>query len=158
MDVANHLDYFRKQHQDFLGFLNDWDLALDLIAGGDNDKTLQGLARVRALEPELQAIQAHCASEERNIEEPFHTYLPKNQVETLQAEHEDLTRLLGNLFTELRFATVGETDRALRAGRRVSEFTRRHIQFEEQLLDEIEKKLGQDAEQKVLLRYTQAPD
>lgn len=158
MDVGNRLDYFRKEHQDFLRFLNDWDLALDLIASDDSRKNLQGLNNLRALEPGLQAIQAHCASEERTVEEPFHAFLQKSQVETLQTEHEDLTRLLGNLFTELRFATLSQTDRALAAGHRVSEFTRRHIEFEEKLLAEIAQKLAQRAEEKLLLRYTQSPD
>lgn len=158
MEIGNRIDYFRKEHQDFVRFLDDWDLALSLIAGDDRRQNLQGLNRLRALEPGLQAIQSHCASEERTVEEPFHAYLQKGQMEALQAEHEELTRLLGSLFTELRFATLSQTSRALSAGRRVSEFTRRHIQFEEQLLAEIEQKLAQQAEQRVLLRYTQSPE
>ena len=158
MDVGKDLDYFRKERQDVLRFLDDWDLALDLIASDDNRKNLQGLDRLRALEPGLQTIQAHCASEEHTVEEPFHTYLEKGQIEALRTEHEELTRLLGNLFTELRFATLGQTSRTAIAGRRVSEFIRHHLQFEETLLAEIEEKLAREAEEKMLLRYTQSPE
>jgi hypothetical protein len=44
------------------------------------------------------------------------------------------------------------------AGRHLAGFTRKHILFEETLLAEIEKKLAEEAEQKLLLRYTQAPE
>ncbi len=66
--------------------------------------------------------------------------------------------MLEDLFTELRFATLYQTERAINAGREVATLARRHIQLEEELLAEIERKLSEEAEQKLLLRYTQAPE
>lgn len=158
MDVATRLNYFHKEHQDFLRFLDDWEMALDLTASEKEEQRLQGIERLRELRPELQALRDHCTSEERNIEEPYRALLEKGQIDLLRAEHEELTRLLTNLFSELRFATIYETERARVAGLRVSAFTRRHISFEEKLLGEIENQLAQETEEKLLLRYTQASE
>jgi hypothetical protein len=158
MDVVTRVDYFRKEHQDFLRFLGEWESALDVTASQDEHEVVPALERLRALQPQLQALREHCSSEERNIEGPYHTYLEQGQIEALRAEHQHLARLLSDLFSELRFATLYQTERARAAGDRLAEFTRQHILFEEKLLAEIEIKLAQEAEEKLLLRYTQAPE
>lgn len=158
MDVGTRLDYFRKEHHDFLHFLDEWEMALKLTSSEDERESVLGLERLRELAPQLRALQDHCASEERNIEGPYHGYLEKGQIETLHTEHEHLTRFLNDLFTELRFATLYQTEKARAAGRHVATFTRQHIEFEEQLLKEIEENLAHEAEEKLLLRYTQSPE
>lgn len=158
MDVGTRVDYFRKEHRDFARFLDDWELALELTASKDPQESLRGLNRLRELQPQLEALHNHCTSEERNAEGPYRAYLEKGQIDTLRTEHGQLTRLLGDLVSELRFATLYQTERACAVGRQVASFTRRHILFEEQLLTEIEQKLSKEAEEKLLLRYTQAPD
>jgi hypothetical protein len=158
VDVVTRVDYFRKEHQDFLHFLGDWESALDVAASQDEQQVVLGLERLRALQPQLQALREHCASEELNIEAPYHAYLEQGQIEALRAEHQHMARLLSDLFSELRFATLYQTEPARAAGHRLAEFTRQHILFEEKLLAEIEKKLAQEAEENLLLRYTQAPE
>lgn len=158
MDVGTRVDYFRKEHHDFLGLLDDWDLAVELTADKDERESLRGLNRLRELQPQLEALHAHCTSEERNVEGPYRAYLEKGQIDTLRAEHEQLSRLLVDLFTELRFATIYQTERARLAGRQVATLARKHILFEEKLLEQVEKKLAEEAEEKLLLRYTQSPD
>ena len=158
MDVGTRVDYFRKEHQDFLRFLDDWERALGLLADKDAEESLRGLNRLRELQAQLHALRDHCTSEERNVEGPYRGYLEKGQINTLRAEHEELARLLGDLFSELPFATLYQTERVRMAGSHVAIFTRRHLLFEEKLLEEIERKLAEEAEQKMLLRYTQSPD
>src|SRR5579884_1342588 len=155
MDLGTRMDYFRKEHQDFLQFLNDWDRALELAASKDAETCVRGLHRLRELQPNLRAIQSHCSSEERNVEGPCRDYLENGQLDKLKQEHHELSRLLENLFAELRFATVYQTERALNTGRETADLLRLHIRFEEELLAEIERKLAEEAEQKLLLRYTQ---
>lgn len=158
MDVATRMDYFHKEHQDFLRFLEDWDEALETTASQKPDECVRGLNRLREMQPNLKAIKSHCTSEERNVEGPYNEYLEPGQLERLKTEHRDLSRVLEDLFSELRFATLYQTDRALNAGREAASLARKHIEFEEDLLAEIERKLSEEAEQKLLLRYTQSPE
>lgn len=158
MDVGTRIDYFRKEHQDFLRFLEDWDREMKLTASEDPEQCVLGLNRLREMQPKLKTIKAHCSSEESNVEGPYREHLAEGQLERLRKEHRDLSRMLENLFVELRFATLYETERTLAVGRETAALARRHIQFEEELLAEIEQKLAEEAEQKLLLRYTQAPE
>jgi hypothetical protein len=158
MDVGTRMDYFRKEHQDFLLFLEDWDRAIEMATSKDPEECVRGLNRLREMQPGMKAIKAHCTSEESNVESPYHEYLEEGQFELLKKEHRDLSRMLEDLFVELRFATLYQTERAINAGREAAALARRHIEFEEKLLAEIERKLAEEAEQKLLLRYTQAPE
>jgi hemerythrin-like domain-containing protein len=158
MDVGTRIKYFHKQHQDFLRLLDEWESVIETAGSSDGEECVRGLARMRELHPELKEIEAHCLSEERNVDSPYRKYLQEGQLETLESEHQDLARLLTELFTELRFATLYQTDRARQVGRATSALARRHIQFGETLLNEIEQKIGEEAEQEVLLRYTQSPE
>jgi hypothetical protein len=158
MDVGTRMEYFRKEHQDFLHFLNQWDQAVETTASKDAEQCVRGLHELRDMKPNMKAIKDHCTAEERNVEGPYREYLEEGQLDELKKEHRDLSRLLEDLFTELRFATLYQTERAVAAGREVSALVRRHIQFEEKLLMAIEQKLAEEAEQKLLLRYTQAPE
>jgi Hemerythrin HHE cation binding domain len=158
MDVGTRLDYLRKEHQDFLQFLEEWDRILEQTASKDSEECVRGLNRLREMQPNMKALRNHCATEERNVEGPYREYLEQGQLEELKKEHRDLSRMLEDLFTELRFATLYQTERAINAGHEVSVLARHHIQFEEELLVEIERKLAEDAEQKLLLRYTQSPE
>jgi hypothetical protein len=158
MDVGTLLDYLRKEHQDFLHFLEEWDKVLDQTASKDPEESVRGLTRLREMQSNMKALRAHCSAEERNVEGPYREYLEKGQLDKLTAEHHDLSRLLENMFSELRFATLYQTERAIDAGHEVAALARSHIQFEEELLQEIERKLSQEAEEKLLLRYTQSPE
>ena len=158
MDVGTRMDYLRKEHQDFLRFLEEWDQVLDQTASRDPEECVRGLNRLREMQSNMKALRGHCNSEERNVEGPYREYLEEGQLERLKREHHDLSRLLENIFSELRFATLYQTERTIAAGHEAAALARRHIQFEEELLQEIERKLSQEAEEKLLLRYTQSPE
>ncbi len=158
MDVGTRIEYFHKQHQDFLRLLGEWESAVELAGSGDDEECVRGLARMRELQPELKEIESHCISEERNVESPYRKYLQAGQLETFEKEHRDLERLLAELFADLRFATVHQTDRVRQAGSEIATLARRHIQFEDKLIEEIERKLAEEAAEKILLRYTQSPE
>jgi molecular chaperone GrpE (heat shock protein) len=158
MDVGTQLDYFRKQHADFLLFLDNWDKALQLAASSEDADCLRGLKMLREMQKDLEVIRGHCRSEERNIETPYHAYLDSGQLEKLESDHHELARLVTDLFRELHFATLYQTERVLTLGREFAGFTRRHILEEEKLLGQIETRIGKEAEEKLLLRYTQSPE
>jgi hypothetical protein len=158
MDVGTQLDYFRKEHADFLLFLDAWDKALELAASPKDEECLHGLTTLREMQKDLNVIRNHCSSEERNIEAPYHSYLDGGQLEKLKSDHRELARLVTDLFRELHFATLYQTERARTLGRQVADFTRQHILEEEKLLDQIEARIAKEAEEKLLLRYTQSPE
>lgn len=158
MDVSTRLDYFRKEHQDFLRFLEEWERTLETLGSADPDSIRKALSRLREMQPNLKAIESHCSSEEMNVADPYRNFLEKGQLEQLKKEHLDLSRMVTDMLSELRFATLYETARARSAGHELAGFVRRHMRFEEKLLEEIDDKLSEEAEEKVLLRYTQAPE
>jgi hypothetical protein len=158
MDVSTRLDYFHKEHEDFLRFLDDWERTLETLASKDQDSVRTALSRLREMQPNLKAIESHCSSEELNVEDPYRNFLEKGQLEQLKKEHLELAHMVTDMLSELRFATLYETERARSAGHELAGLVRRHMRFEEKLLEEIADKLSAEAEEKVLLRYTQAPE
>jgi hemerythrin-like domain-containing protein len=158
MDVGTQLEYFRKEHQDYLRFLDRFEPALAELASPEDRACLHGLKALRGMEGEIREIASHCSSEERAFEEPYRSYLKQGQLDHLEEQHQELRRLAGTWFAELRFATLDRTQAALGVGRQLAAFLCRHITLEEKLLAEIERKMSEEAEQKLLLRFTQAPE
>lgn len=156
MDVATRLDYFRNEHEEFLRFLRDWELTLEATASKNLKEVALVLNRLRQLQPRLQAIRNHCVSEERRVDVPYREYLHPHEILRLREEHLALGGMVSDLFAELRFATIYETHRARAIGQEVVNFARTHIEFEKTLLDAIERRLSEEAEQEVLLRYSHA--
>lgn len=145
MDAAPGLDYFRKEHQNLLLFLGEWERALKTTASKNAAETVKGLNRLRELQPNLEAIRNHCCAEERKLEGAYSEYLEKGQFEELRHQHLELDQLLGDVLSELRFATVYEVERACWAGLELATCARRHIDFEEKLLGETARKLSEAA-------------
>lgn len=147
MDPNTQLQYLRKEHQDIGRFLERFGAALDLINGREDESRRQGLQQLRDLEAQLQAIQHHCDSEERNLEAPYGAYLQPHQFETLRQEHQRLGRLTQGIVAELQFATTNHIDSTYRLGQELTQFLGQHITYEETLLTEIERGLTAQAHQ-----------
>jgi len=152
MDLRSRLDYFRKEHDEILHFLNDWKNALKMAGGDGDDERRKGLAELRRFENELLSIQEHCHAEERTVDSPFQIYLDDVSLTRLAQEHELLRQLSNDFLRELRFATLMRTNEVVRLGNALLEQLRRHIAHEAALLEQIEE--GRAAEEKLLLRYT----
>ncbi len=141
MDPKTQLQYFRNEHQDIGRFLEQFVAALNLIQSKQDARRSKGLSRLRELQPELEAIQHHCYSEEKSLESPYGAYLKNHQLETLRQEHERMGRLTQDVTAELQFATTNQTDKVMALGRELAQFVRQHIAYEETLLTEIEQGL-----------------
>lgn len=142
MDPKTQLQYFRKEHQDIRRFIEQFAAALDHVNGKQDEGRRRGLDELRDLQAELQAIQHHCDSEERNLESPYGAYLQTHQLETLRKEHKRLGRLTLGIVAELQFATTNQTQNIVGLGQEFTQFVRQHIAYEETLLTEIEQGLG----------------
>jgi len=152
MDLRSRLDYFRKEHDEILRFLNAWEGALKMAASDGDDERRKGLTELRRFENELLSIQEHCHAEERTVDSPFQIYLDDVSLTRLAREHELLRQLSNDFLRELRFATLMRTNEVVRLGNALLEQLRRHIAHEAALLEQIEE--GRAAEEKLLLRYT----
>lgn len=156
MDVATRLDYFRKEHEEFLHFLHDCEYTLKATVSRNLKEVAQLLDRLRQMQPRLEAIRNHCFCEDLGIEGMYGEHLAHDQLVRLRHEHFALGGLVTDLFAELRFATKYEISRARGTGQEVVAFARQHIDFEQELLEEIERKLIGEEEQEQPLRYFQA--
>jgi len=152
MDLRSRLEYFHKEHDEILRFLNDWESALKMAASDRDDERRKGLAELRRFENELLSIEEHCHAEERTVDSPFEIYLDDVSLARLAQEHELLRQLSTDFLRELRFATVMRTTEVVGLGNALLEQLRRHIAHEALLLRQIEE--GRAAEEKLLLRYT----
>lgn len=153
MDLRSRLDYFRKEHEEILRFLNNWERALKMAASESDEERLKGLEELRRSENDLMSIQEHCHAEERTVESPFQIYLDDASLARLAQEHELLRQLSNDFLRELTFATIFRISELVRSGSALLEQLRRHIAHETELLKQIEE--GKAAEEKLLLRYTQ---
>ena len=70
MDPKTQLQYFRKEHQDIHRFIGQFGAALDSFKVSRTNGAEKDRDELRELQAELQAIQHHCDSEERNLESP----------------------------------------------------------------------------------------
>ena len=138
MDLRSRLDYFRKEHDEILAFLKDWENALQMAAHDSDEQRLKGLVELRKMENDLLGIREHCRDEERTVESPFQIYLDDASLARLAEEHELLRRLSNNFLRELTFATMFRTDELVGLGRELLEQLRRHIALETTLLKQVE--------------------
>lgn len=152
MEFTLQLDYFRKEHQDVLGFLANWENTLRLLTSSRDTQRLNGLRELREMEGDLQAVKDHCSFEEHNLESRYRSYLQGKQLEQLMEEYEDIRRLVQDLHSDLQFASLETIEGLPEQGRRVAEVLRRHILLEEKLLDEIEQALTREELRKVFER------
>jgi Hemerythrin HHE cation binding domain len=147
MDPVTQLDYFRKEHVDILRFLEKWDGTVSLITSKDDERRTKALSELREMQSELQAIRNHCYSEDRNLESAYRSYLKKEQFCTLTNKQQELGRLVQDMLRELQFATMDQIDNIAGLGRQLAELVRRHIVYEETLLNEIEQGLALQTKQ-----------
>lgn len=154
MDLRSRLDYFRKEHDEILRSLNDWERALKKAASEGDDERRKGLAELRRFESQLLSIAEHCHAEERTVDSPFQIYLDDASLARLAQEHESLRQLTNDYLRELQFATLLRTTEVVRQGTALLEQLRRHIAHETALLKQIED--GRAAEERILLRYTES--
>lgn len=157
MDLRPEIQHFHGEHQDILRFLKDWEEALTQATSEDEALRCTGLTRLRQMEPKLLAIQEHCRQEEQSVDSAFRLYLDSQTFEQLQAEHDLLDQFAEAYLDELRYITTPPpAERLIGLGRRLVHQLHEHIRSEEQMLERIGE--CAEAEEKVLLRYTQSAE
>jgi hypothetical protein len=157
MDLHNQLERYRKEHDEILRFLREFDAALKQAGETAIEQRRIGLEQLREIEGKLIEIRQHCSEEEKSVQSPFRLYLNDVELEDLQSEHQFLEQLSQSFCTELKILTSPPpTGVLVRLGRRLLEELRRHIAREEGMLIQIEE--NSQAEEKVFLRYSQSAE
>jgi hemerythrin-like domain-containing protein len=157
MDLQLELERYRREHDQILRFLKEWEAALQGAASESDERRCQGLARLCELEPQLAAMVKHCEEEEKTLDSRFQLYLDEQAIEHLRREHAQL-RELGRSYTHLlRILTATPPTRSLvDLGQQLVGQLRRHIAYEEGLLKQIED--GSTAQGKAAAQSKQAPE
>ncbi len=154
MDLHRRIDCYRKEHDQILHFLKEFDAALTRAAADSEKERRAGLAQLLEMEDKLAEIRQHCREEEQNVESPFQIYLDEFALEDLHTEHDLLERHSHDFCAELVAVTAPPpTETVVHLGRRLLEQIRLHIAREESLLKQIAD--GHAAEERLFLRYTQ---
>lgn len=157
MNLRAPLRHFHEEHAEILEFLNDWEQALRLAASEDPEQRCDGLRRLREMRGRLSGIQRHCQEEEQSTRSAFRLYLDDEMCAQLRTEHDALEQLSDDYLEELEAVTAPPPAGQLVAvGHRLVEQLRRHIAFEEKLLEHACQ--SAEAEEKFMLRYTQAAE
>ncbi len=154
MDLPRQLEHYRKEHDEILRFLREFDETLTLASDEAEETRRLGLARLRGMEETLAGIREHCRAEEQNVESPFQIYLDDYALEDLHVEHLSLEKHSHDFCAELVAVTAPPpTEDLVRLGWQLVDELRRHIAREGGLLKQVAD--GRTAEEKIFLRYTQ---
>jgi acetyl-CoA carboxylase beta subunit len=154
MNLRTPLQHFHGEHAEIIEFLKNWEQALDLAVSADPEQRCQGLRWLREMRGRVTSIREHCREEEQSARSAFRLYLDDEMFEQLRTEHDMLERISDDYLEELEAATAPPpAERLVEIGRRLVEQLHRHIVFEEKLLEQACQ--SADAEEKLMLRYTQ---
>ena len=139
MEFREQLAQFRREHDSFLLFLRDFESALNLASGPEEEKREVGVVRLRALEPRFAEIRRHCREEERTLEVPCRSLVDDEAMELLHADHELFEQLVVGFRLELRrFTSPPPPDELFVSGCLLLDHLRHHIAFEEGVLKQVE--------------------
>jgi hemerythrin-like domain-containing protein len=138
MDPRETVKRFRQEHDEFLRFLELWESALARAASDDPETRRCALHELVELDHFLAALPEHCREEERE-DARLQLYLDDAVFEQMRQQHALLERLTAAFRSELRALTTPPPAKELAAhGRELLAHLRRHIEFEEKLMKEIE--------------------
>ena len=88
MDLHRELERHRKEHDEILRFLKEFDGALALATAESDKERGAGVAQLSKMEEKLAEIREHCREEEQSIESPFEMYLDDYALDDLHIEHQ----------------------------------------------------------------------
>jgi hypothetical protein len=148
MALHHRIEYLGKEHQELLNLADRIEKLLESASKRDFSEHVKSLTELRSLDHGLTGIVEHCRAEDRIIEFAYQQYLQPDERARVDAEHEELIRLVTNFREELKFATADRTMAMILPGMDVVKCLRTHIAYEHELLGRIAK-LGNHAKRVV---------
>jgi hypothetical protein len=137
MALRYRIQYLRKEHEELLHLADRIEKMLESASKNDFAEHLKSLTGLRSLEHGLAGIVEHCHAENRIVESTYHQYLQQDERARIDAEHEQIIRVVTNFREELKFATTDRTMAMILPGMDVVNHLRAHIAYERELLGRI---------------------
>ena len=137
MQLRHRMEYLRREHEELLNLANRIEKLLESASSSDFEEHLKSLPALRSLEHGLAGIVEHCRREERIIESTYHHSLQLEELARMDAEHEQIVRLVRNFREELKYATADRTMAMILPGMELVKWLRAHIAYEREMLGRI---------------------
>jgi len=139
MALRDRLNYLRMEEDEILRLMDTVEGLLALASKGNYAVRSKAVSDLHSLEHFLGGILEHCRPEERILESTYHRFLQPHERKRIQAEHEQIVRLVTSFRDELKFATSDRTESVVEIGKNLNDRVRQHIALEQVLLNRIER-------------------
>ncbi len=139
MELANRIEYLRKEHTELLGIAHDLDRILLDVNSGDFTTRQRVLSDLRSLGHRFDGVVEHCHVDDRLVESTYHKYLSEKDRGILADEHLQLVRTLAEFREELRFTTADRIANLAKPGATLVSALRAHLATETAFLNRIAK-------------------
>jgi hypothetical protein len=137
MKLRNYSEYLRKEHEELLNLADRIEKLLESASKHDFAEHTQSVSGLRSLDHLLANVVNHCRTLDRVIEPADLHLLHPDERARLEAEHEQIERLIANFREELKCATADRTMAMILPGMDVVKWLRAHITYERELLDRL---------------------
>ena len=137
MEFCQRIGYIREEHEALLNLAARIDKLLESASSSDFSERVKSLSDLRAFEHRLGGVVEHCHARERLVESVDVSHLQPEERGRIEAEHEQIVRVIENFREELKCATVDRTMAMILPGMDVVKWLRAHVAYERELLGRI---------------------
>jgi hypothetical protein len=137
MEFRQRTGYLREEHEVLLNLAGRIEKLLESASGNDFSERVKGLSELRAFEHRLAGVVEHCHTGDRLVESVDVSHLQPEERARIEAEHEQIIRVVENFREELKCATVDRTMAMILPGMDVVKWLRAHVAYERELLGRI---------------------
>ena len=134
MGPRHRMEYLREEHGELLNLTDRMEKLLESAAKNDFSEHLQSLSELRSLEHRLAGIEEHCHTGDRLVESLDVSHLQPKERARIEAEHQQIIRVVENFREELKCATTDRTMAMVLPGMDVVKWVRAHVAYERDLL------------------------
>jgi hypothetical protein len=134
MEFRQRIGYLREEQEVLLNLAARIEKLLESASSNDFSERVKSLLELRSLEPRLAGIVEHCHAGRRLVESVDVSHLQPEERARIEAEHEQIIRVVDNFREELKCTTVDRTMAMILPGMDVVKWLRAHVAYERELL------------------------
>jgi hypothetical protein len=128
------MEYLQEEHEELLNLAAKIERLLDSASKQNFSEHTQSLGELRSLEHRFAGIVEHCHPGDRLVESLDVSRLRPEERARIQAEHEQIIRVVDNFREELKFATADRVMAMILPGMDVVKWLRAHVAYERDVL------------------------
>lgn len=137
MESRQRTEYLREEHEVLLNLAGRIEKLLESASGNDFSERVKSLSELRGFEHRLAGVVEHCHAGDRLVESVDVSHLQPEERARIEAEHEQIIRVVDNFREELKCATVDRIMAMILPGMDVVKWLRAHVAYERELLGRI---------------------